>query len=125
MGGFKQAPGPLGCEGLAERLARLPANHRRVVVALLEVFLRDLRELARAGAVVAGEHEVAELEGLAARLRGRTSQRNWQAVRTLLEVQLEELNPRRLLGYGPLTADQETAIADLVRYLESLLEPPR
>lgn len=108
-------------EALAERLSRLPANHRRVVVALLDVFARELRELSRVGVVAASEGEIASLETLATHLRGSKPNRNWQAVLTLLEVQLEELQPRKLSAYGPLTAEQENTMCELVRRLQSLL----
>ncbi|BCW92734.1 MAG: hypothetical protein KatS3mg007_0628 [Thermoanaerobaculum sp.] len=108
-------------EALLRRLTELPANHRRVVVALLEVFARELRELARVGVVAANEEEFAGLEKLAAHLRGGKPNRNWQAVLTLLEIQLEELQPRKLSAYGPLTAEQENAIRHLVAKLQSLL----
>ncbi len=108
-------------EALAQRLARLPANHRRVVVALLEVFARELRELSQAGVVAAGAEDVAHLESLAARLRGGPWRRNWEAVLALLEIQLEELQPRKLSSYGPLTPEQENTVHDLVGTLHSLL----
>lgn len=118
-----QAEAGADWEALARRLSQLPANHRRVVVALLEVFARELRELARVGAVAAHEEDASQLETLAYRLRGEKARRNWHAVLALLEVHLEELEPRKLAGYGPLSAEQENAMRDLVAKLRSLLSP--
>lgn len=109
---------------LAPRLEVLPDNHRRVIVALLEVFSRDLRELSRAGAIAAGEAEIRALEQLASRLRGGTRLHNWEAVRVLLEVQLEELEPKRLSAYGELTPEHQAAVGELVSFLRHLLSPP-
>lgn len=108
-------------EELVERLSRLPANHLRVVVAQLEVFARELRELVRVGALAADERDVSRLEQLASRLRGEKPRRNWRAVLALLEVQLEEMEPRKLSGYGPLSPEQENALRDLLRQLQNLL----
>lgn len=106
---------------LENELRELPENHRRVVVALLEVFIRDLRELLRAGMVAATAKDLENLEALWVSLRGGPSSRNLEAMKALMEVQLEELEPRRLAGYGPLTPEHEKSLRGLVAWLRALL----
>ncbi|MCS7182191.1 MAG: hypothetical protein NZ869_03690 [Thermoanaerobaculum sp.] len=116
---------PKGLALLAEPLAALPDNHRRVVVAVLELFLRHLAQLVQEGLAAAEEADLRELERLWIELRGGKPTPNWEAVRSLLQVQLEELEPQRLAAYGPLTEEQRGTVAALVQWLRSSLEPKK
>ncbi|MGC8915640.1 MAG: hypothetical protein ACP5NF_01515 [Thermoanaerobaculum sp.] len=109
---------------LGVQLPRLSENHRRVVVTLLEVFLRDLRELSPAGVVAATPSDLQNLEALWVSLRGGVRTRNLEAVKALLGVELGELETGRLGGYGPLLPEQQESLGRLGSVLRQLLADP-
>jgi len=106
-----------------EQLELLPENHRRVLAAALPLIQSALEELARAGKVRARK---ADLQQVAAYVRAlRPAQaRNLEAVRAFLLVQLDDLEPRRLSGYGALNQEQAELLRKLVAYLRHLAGSP-
>jgi hypothetical protein len=105
-------------------LARLPANHRRVVAALLTTLSRHIVELASLGAIAASGDAVERLVNLSRALGSGPPEGRGEALRQALYVQLDEIEPSRLAGYGPLDPEQEAALSHLVVALRALIGPP-
>jgi hypothetical protein len=105
-------------------LARLPANHRRVVAALLATLSRHLAELSASGAIAASGEDVGQLSDLARTLASGPPEGRDEALRQALLVQLDDVEPERLAGYGPLSPDQEGTLNALVAALRVMLGPP-
>jgi hypothetical protein len=104
-------------------LARLPANHRRVVAALLTTVSRHIAELASLGAIAASDDAVERLVNLSRSLGSGPPEGHGEALRQALYVQLDEIAPSRLAGYGALDPEQEAALSRLVAALRALIEP--
>jgi hypothetical protein len=108
----------------AERLRRLPANHRRVVGAALGSIVEHLPALVEAGVVALDRAGLRDVRALTEAVGGRRP-RNLEAVRVALLVQAEDLAPRRLAAYGPLTAEECDVLEGLAAALRRALAPPR
>jgi hypothetical protein len=102
-----------------EQLELLPENHRRVLAAALPLIQAALEELVKAGKVRASEADLQQLAAYVQALRPAQA-RNLEAVRAFLLVQLDDLEPQRLSGYGPLSQEQATILHDLVAHLRHL-----
>jgi hypothetical protein len=105
-------------------LSRLPDNHRRVVAALLATLSRHVRDLASAGAIAASPEKAMQLAHLSGALAGGPPAGHLDALREALLVQLDEIEPARLAGYGSLSPEQERTLIRLASALRALLEPP-
>jgi hypothetical protein len=105
-------------------VARLPANHRRVVAALLATLSRHLAELSASGAIAASGEDVGQLADLARALGSGPPEGRDETLRQALLVQLDDVEPGRLAGYGPLSPEQEGTLNALVAALRVMLEPP-
>ena len=108
----------------AAELARLPANHRRVVAALLATFCRHAGELSAAGRIAATPDAVRELVELARSLGPSPTEERGETLRQALLVQIDDIEPARLAGYGPLESDQQGTLGCLVAALRAMLRPP-
>ncbi|MGE5235137.1 MAG: hypothetical protein ACM3O7_02165 [Acidobacteriota bacterium] len=107
-----------------EELRRLPANHRRVVLASLSSLSRHLSELLDARAIAGSRDDLAAIEDLRRALGDSGRARNVEAVRQALLVQADDLEPERLRGYGALTGEQAGTLLQLVAALRELLTSP-
>jgi hypothetical protein len=107
----------------AGRLRALPENHRRVVGAALRTILQRLPELVRLGVTLLDDDGLETLRTLLQALAGEQRPPNLHAVRLSLLVLAEDLEPRRLAGYGALTAEQRGVLEELVAALRLALSP--
>jgi len=108
----------------AAELRRLPENHRRVAAALLATLVRPITDLSSAGAIAASPDAVHRLADLSRSLGSGPPEGHHDSLRQALLVQLDEIEPSRLIGYGPLTPEQETTLSRLVAALRAILAPP-
>lgn len=106
----------------AGELVRLPANHRRVVAALLATLSRHVAELSTAGTIAASAEAVRGLTELVGSLGPGPPEGRSEALRQALLVQLDDIEPVRLGGYGPLNKEQEATLNRLVTALRAMLK---
>ncbi len=101
-------------------MERLPANHRRTVAATLRTVRKRLEELVEHGEVVAPPGELERLEGLERATGMNAGPRHIDSLLAALSIAADDLEPRRLRGYGPLDEDQQATLhrlADGIRQL--------
>jgi hypothetical protein len=104
------------------KLRQLPDNHRRVVAALLASLSRHFTDLAISGTIRVSGEAVQRLADLTRSLEFAPPAGHREALRQALLVQLDEIEPKRLAGYGPLTPEQESTLDRLVAALRAMLQ---
>lgn len=102
-------------------MARLPANHRRVVAAALQTVRERLEELERCGALRLPPRALERLERLERAAREEPTRRHAVSLLAALQVQADELEPERLAAYGPLSPAQEETLHRLAGAVRTLL----
>jgi len=109
----------------AREMGRLPANHRRTVAATLRTVRKRLEELVEHGEIVAPPGGLAQLETLERATGVDAGPRHIDSLLAALSVAADDLEPRRLRGYGQLDEAQEMTLHRLAEGLRSFFEALR
>jgi len=105
----------------ANDVAKLPENHRRVVAAVLRHLERRLATLAMEGRARVPSDGLDVLQALGDVAQGRPQQTNARSLLAALQVLADDVEPRRLAGYGKLTGEQEATLRSLAESIRGLL----
>jgi len=105
----------------ANDVAKLPENHRRVVAAVLRHLERRLATLAMEGRARVPSDDLDVLRALGDVAQGRPQQTNARSLLAALQVLADDVEPRRLAGYGKLTGEQEATLRSLAESIRGLL----
>ncbi len=105
----------------SEALEALPANHRRVVAAVLRGLEKRLSALAVKGIAEVPEGGLDMLRELGDAAQGRPQQTNVRSLLAALRVLADDLEPQRLAGYGALDARQAATLHGLAEAIRALL----
>lgn len=103
-------------------MKRLPANHRRTVAATLRTVRKRLEELVEHGEIVAPAGELERLALLEKSTGMDAGPRHIDSLLAALSVAADDLEPRRLRGYGTLDAEQQATLHRLAQGLRQLFE---
>ncbi len=106
-------------------MERLPANHRRTVAATLRTVRKRLEELVEHGEIVAPAGELEHLALLEGATGMEAGPRHIDSLLAALSVAADDLEPRRLRGYGTLDAEQQATLHRLAQGLRRLFESLR